>query len=120
MKLDPRTIVMLVLSGLRVAVAATPTPADDAVLAIAEEFVATVTRREKFSAWTVVDVFMQAAQLYASRTSRTADDKLVAEFQRVAAALEGVIGEEVWRAQLKNVIDQMDWPFLDAPGVPRA
>ena len=111
-------ILIVAISTFRLVAAATKTPKDDQIADALQSIVGVLLSRPLVDAWAVAHTVLAAARYYAERTARTGDDKLVAEFQAVAAALEQVIGSEVMAAQLRDV--PVPWAYLDAPGQPRA
>lgn len=111
-------ILIIAVSAFRLTAAATKTKVDDAIAEALSSTVAVLLSRPQIDAWAVAHALLAAAKFYADQTARTGDDKLLAEFQAVAAALEQVIGTPVLAAQLQDVL--VPWDYLDAPGQPRS
>lgn len=111
-------ILTVALAAFRIAVLATKTKIDDQIAAALDAVMGALLARPTIDGWAIANTLLLSARIYAEHTARTGDDLLVGEFQKVAAALEGVIGNEVTAAQIRDV--EIPWPYLDAPGVPRA
>jgi len=108
-------LIQIALQAFRLVAARTKSKLDDQIAEGLDRSLNVLLSRPQIDAWAIANMLLATARYYAETTARTGDDKLAAEFQAVAAALEPVIGNEVWAAQLRDVV--IDWPYLDAPGV---
>jgi hypothetical protein len=116
---NPQTavIVLVALGALKQLALLTKTTKDDLVAEIAERMIG-VLLQGKMPVWTAITWALDVAKFFAARSARTGDDKLVKEFADVTAALERVVGKEVYRPQYADPELVIDWPFLAAPGLP--
>jgi len=111
-------IILLALQALKQVALLTKTTKDDLVAEIAERMIG-VMLQGKMPVWTAINWALEMARFFAERSAKTGDDKRVAEFTAVAAALEKVVGQDVWHEQYAEKGYVVDWPFLAAPGLPR-
>jgi len=115
---NPTALIILVaLKALKQLALLTRTTRDDQVAEIAERMIS-VMLEGKMPVWTAIFWALEIARHFAGRTAKTGDDKLVQEFTEVAAALERVVGKEVFRPQYADLELVIDWPYLAAPGLP--
>lgn len=108
-------LILIALSTFRLVAARSKTKIDDQIASALDATVTVLLTRPKLDPWAIAHSVLAAARWYAEQTAKTGDEQLVAEFQAVATALEGVIGNPLLADQLRDV--QIDWPFLAAPGV---
>jgi len=110
-------LIVVALKALQQIALLTKTTKDDQVVEIATRMM-DVLLQGKMPVWTAIFWALDIAKFFAARSAKTGDDKLVKEFAGVAAAIERVAGKDVYRTQYTDVDFTVDWPYLDAPGMP--